>query len=68
MESEKWIKMDGDIFGIALNYKYLYESLKPTFNEKPYVNAPIKSVLFIKTSNTRNIDQGQVIKPRNQTL
>lgn len=41
--------MDGNIFGIALNYKCLYEKLQAQFNEKPYINEPKKPVLFIKT-------------------
>lgn len=68
MENVESIKMDGNIFGVALNYKCLYESLRIIFNEKPYINEPIKPVLFVKTPNTRNFDQGQVIKQRNQIL
>lgn len=68
MEQVKSIKTDGNIFGIALNYKCLYESLKAAFNEKPYVNEPIKPVLFIKTPNTRNMDQGIVTKPKHTRL
>lgn len=68
MGQVKSIKTDGNIFGIALNYKCLYESLQQTFNEKPYVNEPIKPVLFIKTPNTRNVDQGVVIKAKNTVL
>lgn len=68
MENVESIKTDGNIFGVALNYKCLYESLRTSFNEKPYINEPIKPVLFIKTPNTRNVDQGQVIKQKNQIL
>ena len=68
MDQVKCIKSDGNIFGIALNYKCLYDSLQIRFNEKPYINEPIKPVLFIKTPNTRNVDQGVVIKPKNETL
>lgn len=68
MENVESIKTDGNILGVALNYKCLYESLRTSFNEKPYINEPIKPVLFIKTPNTRNVDQGQVIKQKNQIL
>lgn len=68
MENVESIKTDGNIFGVALNYKCLYENLRTSFNEKPYINEPIKPVLFIKTPNTRNVDQGQVIKQKNQIL
>ncbi|MDQ1207723.1 5-oxopent-3-ene-1,2,5-tricarboxylate decarboxylase/2-hydroxyhepta-2,4-diene-1,7-dioate isomerase [Acinetobacter baylyi] len=68
MENVESIKTDGNIFGVALNYKCLYESLRTSFNKKPYINEPIKPVLFIKTPNTRNVDQGQVIKQKNQIL
>ncbi|WP_120429766.1 fumarylacetoacetate hydrolase family protein [Acinetobacter baylyi] len=68
MEYVESIKTDGNVFGIALNYKCLYESLRTSFNEKPYINEPIKPVLFIKTPNTRNVDQGCVIKQKNQIL
>lgn len=68
IKKDESIKKDGHIFGIALNYKCLYESLKSAFNEKPYIKAPIKPIVFIKTPNTRNVDQGQVLKQKNQIL
>lgn len=62
------ISMDGNIFGIALNYKCLYEKLQAQFNEKPYVNEPKKPVLFIKTPNTRNTSGNPVIKKKGDIL
>ena len=59
---------DGNIFGIALNYKCLYEKLQAQFNEKPYVNEPKKPVLFIKTPNTRNVSGNPVVKKKGETL
>lgn len=60
MNDLKKIDTHGNIFGIALNYKCLYESLQTQFNQKPYVKEPVKPVLFIKTPNTRN-QSGQVV-------
>ena len=60
--------MDGNIFGIALNYKCLYEKLQAQFNEKPYINEPKKPVLFIKTPNTRNQSGQHVVKQKNDIL
>lgn len=57
------IVKQGNIFGIALNYKKLYSTLQAQFNEKPYVKEPIKPVLFIKTPNTRN-QSGQLVVKR----
>ncbi|QOW46668.1 MULTISPECIES: fumarylacetoacetate hydrolase family protein [Acinetobacter] len=57
------IVKQGNIFGIALNYKNLYSTLQAQFNEKPYVKEPIKPVLFIKTPNTRN-QSGQLVVKR----
>lgn len=62
------ISMDGNIFGIALNYKCLYEKLQAQFNEKPYVNEPEKPVLFIKTPNTRNQSGNPVVKQKDDIL
>jgi 5-oxopent-3-ene-1,2,5-tricarboxylate decarboxylase/2-hydroxyhepta-2,4-diene-1,7-dioate isomerase len=62
------ISMDGNIFGIALNYKCLYEKLQAQFNEKPYVNEPKKPVLFIKTPNTRNQSGNPVVKQKDDIL
>lgn len=62
------INTDGNIFGIALNYKCLYEKLQAQFNEKPYVNEPKKPVLFIKTPNTRNSSGNPVVKKKGESL
>lgn len=62
------INTQGNIFGIALNYKGLFNSLKAQFNEKPYVKEPIKPVLFIKTPNTRNVSGHTVVKQVDDTL
>lgn len=62
------IDTQGNIFGIALNYKNLYETLQASFNEKPYVKEPIKPVLFIKTPNTRNASGQTVIKQAGDIL
>ncbi|HFP7025402.1 TPA: fumarylacetoacetate hydrolase family protein [Acinetobacter baumannii] len=62
------INMDGNIFGIALNYKCLYEKLKAQFNEKPYVTEPKKPVLFIKTPNTRNASGHPIVKKKGEIL
>ena len=62
------INTDGNIFGIALNYKCLYEKLQAQFNEKPYINEPKKPVLFIKTPNTRNASDAVVLKQANEVL
>lgn len=56
------INMDGNIFGIALNYKCLYQKLQPQFSAKPYIHEPKKPVLFIKTPNTRNYTGQPVFK------
>ncbi|MDZ5431369.1 fumarylacetoacetate hydrolase family protein [Pseudomonas fluorescens] len=44
----------GTLFGIALNYRGLLESRLEEFQSLPYQKPPLKPVLFIKTSNTRN--------------
>lgn len=62
------INVQGSIFGIALNFKELFESWKGRFNEKPYVSEPKKPVLFIKTPNTRNQSGNAVHKQKDDTL
>ena len=62
------IETKGNIFGVALNYKGLFNSLKAQFNEKPYVKEPIKPVLFIKTPNTRSSNGQLVIKQKADIL
>lgn len=68
MGNLKHIQTDGNIFGIALNYKCLYEKLQAQFNEKPYINEPKKPVLFIKTPNTRNSSGNPVVKKKGESL
>lgn len=62
------VKIDGNIFGIALNYKDLYKNLQAQFNEKPYISEPKKPVLFIKTPNTRNQSGNAVHKQKDDIL
>lgn len=68
MNDLKKIDTQGNIFGIALNDKGLYETLKEQFNQKPYVNEPVKPVLFIKTPNTRNHSGNVVVKQADDVL
>lgn len=68
MSNSNQIKVQGNIFGIALNYKSLYSTLQAQFNEKPYVKEPIKPVLFIKTPNTRNQSGHVVVKRADDVL
>ena len=68
MSELKKINTEGNVFGIALNYKCLYEKLQAQFNEKPYVNEPKKPVLFIKTPNTRNVSGQAVVKHKSDIL
>lgn len=53
----------GTLFGIALNYKGLLDARLPEFQQAPYQQPPIKPVLFIKTSNTRNAHGQAVVYP-----
>ncbi|MDC4923571.1 fumarylacetoacetate hydrolase family protein [Acinetobacter baumannii] len=62
------IKTNGNVFGIALNYKCLFEKRQAEFNAKPYVNEPKKPVLFIKTPNTRNVSGNAVVKQKSDIL
>lgn len=62
------INMDGNIFGIALNYKCLYQKLQPEFSAKPYLEEPKKPVLFIKPPNTRNTSGQPVFKKETDIL
>ncbi len=57
------IKAIGSIFGVALNYHSLLDSKLAEFNEPPYKSPPIKPVLFVKTPNTRNQHNGDVVFP-----
>lgn len=53
----------GTLFGIALNYQGLLQSRLDEFQQPPYQKPPVKPVLFIKTSNTRNGDNQPVVYP-----
>jgi 5-oxopent-3-ene-1,2,5-tricarboxylate decarboxylase/2-hydroxyhepta-2,4-diene-1,7-dioate isomerase len=54
------VKADGYIFGVALNYKCLYQRFESIFNEKP--------VLFIKTPNTRSISGQKIFKRKGDVV
>ncbi|MCO8167284.1 fumarylacetoacetate hydrolase family protein [Pseudomonas sp. 21LCFQ02] len=58
----------GTLLGVALNYQGLLEQRLAEFEQTPYKQPPVKPVLFIKTPNTRNSHQGQVIQPRGERL
>ena len=58
----------GTLFGVALNYQGLLRSRLAEFNEPPYQQPPLKPVLFIKTSNTRNGDGLPVLMPAGERL
>lgn len=58
----------GTLFGVALNYQGLLRSRLAEFNEPPYQQPPLKPVLFIKTSNTRNGDGLPVVMPAGERL
>lgn len=51
-------------YGVALNYKGLLANHLAAFNEAPYQKPPVKPVLFIKTPNTYNAHQGNIIFPK----
>ncbi len=68
MADSNKLDTQGNIFGIALNYKDLYSTLEAQFTQNPYVKAPIKPVLFIKTPNTRNTSGQVVVKQQADTL
>ncbi len=53
----------GTLFGVALNYQGLLQQHQAAFVEAPYKQLPVKPVLFIKTPNTRNRHEGQVVYP-----
>jgi 5-oxopent-3-ene-1,2,5-tricarboxylate decarboxylase/2-hydroxyhepta-2,4-diene-1,7-dioate isomerase len=53
----------GTLFGIALNYQGLLRSRLEEFQQPPYQKPPVKPVLFIKTSNTRNGHDQPVLFP-----
>ena len=53
----------GTLFGVALNYQGLLKQRLVEFEQAPYLKPPLKPVLFIKTPNTRNQHEGDVIHP-----
>lgn len=53
----------GTLFGVALNYQGLLQQHQAAFVEAPYKQLPVKPVLFVKTPNTRNQHEGQVVFP-----
>lgn len=53
----------GTLFGVALNYQGLLQQHQAAFVEAPYKQLPVKPVLFVKTPNTRNQNEGQVVFP-----
>jgi 5-oxopent-3-ene-1,2,5-tricarboxylate decarboxylase/2-hydroxyhepta-2,4-diene-1,7-dioate isomerase len=53
----------GTLFGVALNYQGLLNQHLTEFEQPPYQKPPIKPVLFIKTPNTRNGQDGVVAHP-----
>ncbi|WP_295472633.1 fumarylacetoacetate hydrolase family protein [uncultured Pseudomonas sp.] len=58
----------GTLFGVALNYRGLLEQRHAEFNQAPYQKPPVKPVLFIKTPNTRNVHDGEVLHPAGERL
>jgi 5-oxopent-3-ene-1,2,5-tricarboxylate decarboxylase/2-hydroxyhepta-2,4-diene-1,7-dioate isomerase len=53
----------GTLFGVALNYQGLLQQHLDEFQAPPYRQPPVKAVLFIKTPNTRNRHDGDVVYP-----
>lgn len=53
----------GTLFGVALNYQGLLQQHQAAFVEAPYKQLPVKPVLFVKTPNTRNQHEAQVVFP-----
>ncbi|MDZ3992704.1 fumarylacetoacetate hydrolase family protein [Pseudomonas sp. Teo4] len=53
----------GTLFGVALNYQGLLQQHLAAFHEAPYKQPPVKPVLFVKTPNTRNVHEGNVVFP-----
>lgn len=68
MDTMQRIETQGNIFGIALNYKNLYAAFRQQFNHPPYIKEPIHAVMFIKTPNTRNRSGCPVIKRQGDDL
>ena len=53
----------GTLFGVALNYQGLLKQHLAEFEQAPYQKPPVKPVLFIKTPNTRNQHDAEVVHP-----
>jgi len=53
----------GTLFGVALNYQGLLKQHLAEFEQPPYQKPPVKPVLFIKTPNTRNQHDAEVVHP-----
>lgn len=53
----------GTLFGVALNYQGLLKQRLAEFEQPPYQKPPLKPVLFIKTPNTRNRHDADVVHP-----
>jgi len=53
----------GTLFGVALNYQGLLKQHLAEFEQQPYQKPPVKPVLFIKTPNTRNQHDAEVVHP-----
>ncbi|MCX2684789.1 fumarylacetoacetate hydrolase family protein [Pseudomonas sp. DCB_AW] len=53
----------GTLFGVALNYQGLLQQHEAAFHEAPYTQPPVKPVLFVKTPNTRNHHEGNLVFP-----
>jgi len=53
----------GTLFGVALNYQGLLKQRLAEFEQPPYQKPPVKPVLFIKTPNTRNRHDADVVHP-----
>lgn len=58
----------GSLFGVALNYQGLLAGRLDEFGQPPYQKPPVKPVLFIKTSNTRNGNGQAVTAPSGERL
>ena len=55
----------GTFLGVALNYQGLLKQHLAAFEQPPYQKPPVKPVLFIKTPNTRNGHDAEVVHPGN---
>ena len=53
----------GTLLGVALNYQGLLKQHLAAFEQPPYQKPPVKPVLFIKTPNTLNQHDAEVVHP-----